>query len=75
MVMERPVVQIYKPGEREPIVDPTRCYFCRSKVTAKCATCRVAVCDDHLREMHRCELFCEPITVVCPECAVLMRNW
>ncbi len=48
-MMERPVVQTREPREREPIVDPTRCYFCGGKVTAKC----VAVCIDHLREMYR----------------------
>ena len=73
--MEKLVVQKRKAIEQRPVVDPTKCYFCGGKVTAKCVTCRVPVCDDHLRETHRCELFSEPITPMCRECAAFICHW
>jgi len=59
--------------EQKPVVDLTKCYFCKGKVTAKCATCKIPVCDEHVCEV--CGYFSQAITILCAECAIMMRNW
>jgi hypothetical protein len=73
--MEKPVAQARKSleVEQKPVVDLTKCYFCMGKVTAKCATCKIPVCDEHVREA--CGYFSQAITILCVECAIMMRNW
>ena len=59
--------------EQKPVVDLRKCYFCGGRITATCATCKIPVCDEHVREA--CGYFSQAITILCVECAIMMRNW
>ncbi len=73
--MQKPDTWTCKLVEQEPVVDLTKCYFCGERAKAKCATCRIPMCDDHQRETWRHGDFCGAITIMCFECEISMRNW
>jgi len=72
--MEPPDIRTREPVGQQPMVDPTKCYFCGETRTARCAACRVPLCDDHQHEIHRNEFFCEAMATMCIECAIHIRN-
>ena len=71
--MEKPDARKRKTVEQKLVVDLTKCYVCGGKATATCATCRIAVCDDHQQE--GLGSFSVVMATMCLECATVMRDW
>lgn len=73
--MRKPVPRAHESVEQGPTVDLTKCYVCRNRATARCATCAIPVCDEHQRETRGCGYFGETLAIMCIECTVIMQNW